>query len=71
MMGNDAFYFLEETVEPEKKQGWDWNKILLVVLIGFIGIGVLSVAMGLLGFVIRYAFPIIIFVIVLQIFKRK
>ena len=67
----DVYTMREDTAEPEVKTGWDLKKVLIVILIGFVILGLMSVAMGLIGFVIRYAFPIVIFVIIMQLIKRK
>ena len=72
MGGQENTYTVqEEAGEPEVKSGWDFKKVLLVVLIGFIVLGVLSVAMGLIGIVIRYAFPILMIVLIMQIIKKR
>ena len=72
MGGQENTYTVQdEAGEPEVKSGWDFKKVLLVVLIGFIVLGVLSVAMGLIGIVIRYAFPILMIVLIMQIIKKR
>ena len=72
MEGQETTYTVQEdTLEPETKRGWNWKVILGIVLLVIILFGVFSVAMGLLGLVIRYAFPILVFVIILQIFKKR
>ena len=72
MGGQENTYTVqEEAGEPEVKSGWDFKKVLLVVLIGFIVLGVLSVAMGLIGIVIRYAFPNLMIVLIMQIIKKR
>ena len=61
----------ESTAEEQKKAGLNWKSILLIVILCIVGFSILSAFMGLLGLAIRYAFPILLVVIVMQILKRK
>ena len=68
----EPVYTSEEVYEEEPKQrGFNWKAILIVVILCILVFSLLSAVMGLLGLAIRYAFPILIVVIVMQILKRK
>ena len=68
----ETVYTSEEVSEEEPKQrGFNWKAILIVVILCILVFSLLSAVMGLLGLAIRYAFPILIVVIVMQILKRK
>jgi uncharacterized membrane protein len=61
----------EEPAQSEVKRAWNWKAILAIVVLGVIVLSLLSAFMGILGLVIRYAYPILIIVIVLRIMKRR
>ena len=61
----------EEPVQTETKHAWNWKAILAIVVLVVIVFSLLSAFMGILGLVIRYAYPILIIVIILRIMKRR
>lgn len=61
----------EETPSTETKQGINWKGILIVIVLCILVFTLFSALMGILGFAIRYAFPILIVVLVMQILKRR
>ncbi len=68
----ETVYTSEEMPSEEPKQGgFNWKAILIIVVLCIIVFSLLSAVMGLLGLAIRYAFPILIVVIIMQILKRK
>ena len=68
----ETVYTSEEVDREEtRKSGINWKMILIIIVLCAIVISLLSAFMGLLGLAIRYAFPILLIVIVLQILKRK
>jgi len=71
MDNQETVYTPEETPQTEKKQGMNWKAILIIVILCIIVFSLLSAVMGLLGLAIRYAFPILIIVLIMQIMKRK
>ena len=61
----------EETPSTETKQGINWKGILVVIVLCILVFSLFSALMGILGLAIRYAFPILIVVLVMQIMKRR
>jgi len=64
-------YTAEETPSEAPKETTNWKAILIVVVLCIVVFSLLSALMGLLGLAIRYAFPILIIVLIMQIIKRK
>ena len=61
----------DEAPSTETKRGFNWKAILIVVILCIVVFSLFSALMGLLGLAIRYAFPILIVVIIMQVLKRK
>ena len=71
MEQKETVYTAEETPSEEPKKTANWKMILIIVVLCIVVFSLLSAVMGLLGLAIRYAFPILIVVIIMQIIKRK
>ncbi len=71
MEQKETVYTAEEAPSEEKKQGINWKSILIIAVLCVVVFGVMSALMGLLGLAIRYAFPILVIVLIMQIMKRK
>ena len=71
MGSQETVYTKEETSNTEANQGMNWKTILIIVVLGIVGITLLSAVMGLLGLAIRFAFPILVVVTIMQLLKRK
>lgn len=71
MEQKETVYTAEETPSEAPKKTTNWKAILIVVVLCIVVFSLLSALMGLLGLAIRYAFPILIVVIIMQIIKRK
>ena len=66
-----AYTAEEETPSTETKKGINWKGILIALILCIIVFTLFSALMGILGLAIRYAFPILIIVLVMQILKRR
>ncbi|MBQ8803012.1 MAG: DUF1700 domain-containing protein [Tyzzerella sp.] len=78
MGGKEYYSYSEEAVKDvsshnAKKitQNNEWNKILAIIVIVAIALVVLSVIFGLLAFVIRFAVPILVIVLVIRFLRKK
>ena len=71
MEGQETVHTTEEPPAEEVKKEFNWKTILIILVLCVVVFGLFSALMGLLGLAIRYAFPILIIVIVMQIMKRK
>lgn len=71
MEQQDKAYTTEEAPSTETKKGINWKSILIIIVLCIIVFSLLSAVMGLLGLAIRYAFPILVVVIIMQLMKRK
>lgn len=72
MGSKETVYTQEEQPRTEEtKQGMNWKTIVIIALLCIVAFSLLSAFMGLLGLAIRYAFPILLIVLVMQIIKRK
>lgn len=71
MESKETTYTSEEKQSTEAKRGWNWKSIIIVVVLCIVVFSLLSAVMGLLGLAIRYAFPILVVVIIMQVLKRK
>ena len=71
MEQQETVYTSEETPSTESKKGFNWKSILIIVVLCILVFSLFSALMGILGLAIRYAFPILVIVIIMQILKRK
>lgn len=71
MEQKETVYTAEETPSEAPKKTTNWKAILIIVVLCIVVFSLLSALMGLLGLAIRYAFPILIIVLIMQIIKRK
>ena len=56
--------------EPEVKKG-NVSRILWILMIGVILLAILSAGLGIVALVIRYAFPILLILMLIRMFTRK
>ena len=71
MENQETVHASEETPSTVEKKSFNWKAILIIIVLCIVVFSLFSALMGLLGLAIRYAFPILIVVIIMQILKRK
>lgn len=78
-IGSQEYYSYSEEVSkdtqkdsaPKRIQQNNWNTIIAIVVIVAIVLMILSVVFGLLAFVIRYAVPILVIILVIRFLRKK